>query len=87
MFVSIPIKNGTGASRTSIIDLGRIGTNTCFQHNGNKKEINATQACVRRALCQDINNTFFSKSNAKNISIIYSASSALNKYSTSYFYI
>ena len=47
----MPIKNGTGASRTSIIDLGRIGTNTCFQHKGNKNEINATQAWVRRALC------------------------------------
>lgn len=83
---SIPIKKGTGASNNSVvIFLGKIGIKTCFQHNGNKKEINATVACVNKALCSDISKTFFSNSKAKNISITCSASRALNKYSISCF--
>lgn len=84
-YVSIPIKKGTGASRTSIMLLGRIGTRTCFQHKGNKKEIKATAACVSKALCLDISKTFFSNNKAMKMSITCSASNALNKNSMSYF--
>lgn len=83
--VSIPIKKGKGASRMSVIEIGNIGIKTCFQHKGNKNEISETAAWVRRALCLDIKRTFFSKSRARKMSITYSASSALNKYSTSDF--
>jgi hypothetical protein len=81
--VSIPIRNGTGASSTSVMFLGRIGIKTCFQHNGNRSEISATAAWVNKALCSDISKIFFSSNKAKNISITYSASNALNRYSMS----
>lgn len=38
---SIPIRNGTGASRTSVMFLGKIGISTCFQHKGKRKDIRA----------------------------------------------
>ena len=85
MNVSIPIKNGKGASRTSVIAIGRIGMSTCFQLKGNIKEIRATAACVSKALCSDMSSTFFSKSKARNISMTCSASKALNRYSISAF--
>ena len=40
--VSIPIKNGNGASRTSAIALGNIGINTFFQQRGKRNDIRAT---------------------------------------------
>lgn len=46
----------------------------------------ATAAWVKRALCFEISNTFFSRSSARNISITYSASRALKRYSISDFY-
>jgi hypothetical protein len=86
MKVSIPMRNGTGASNTSIMLLGKMGTSTCFQQSGNKNEMSATEAWVRRALCWEMRRTFFSRSRARKISMTYSASSALNKYSISDFY-
>jgi len=82
---SIPIRKGNGASSTSVILLGNIGMSTCFQHKGNKKEIKATAAWVNSDLCSEISNTFFSNNKAKNMSITYSASKDLKRYSMSIF--
>jgi|LauGreDrversion4_2_1035121.scaffolds.fasta_scaffold58657_2 hypothetical protein len=80
---SAPIKKGTGASRTSIMLLGRIGMSTCFHENGNRNDIKATQACVRRALYLEIIRTFFSAKRARNISTTCSALKDLNRPSIS----
>ena len=84
--VSIPKRKGTGASSTSVIFFGKMGINTCFQHSGNKNEIKAIAACVSKDLCSEIKRTFFSRRSAINISMTYSASKALNRYSMSAFY-
>jgi len=42
--------------------------------------------CVNKALCSEIKRTFFSRRSAINISMTYSASNALNRYSISAFY-
>jgi len=39
----MPIKNGNGASTTSIIVAGKIGIKVCFQTSGKIKLINAIQ--------------------------------------------
>jgi hypothetical protein len=85
MKVSIPIKKGKGASNTSAIALGNIGINTFFQHRGKRNEMSATAEWLRRALCSEMRSTFFSRSRAMNMSMTYSASRALNKYSISDF--
>jgi hypothetical protein len=65
--------------------LGSIGIITCFHEKGKRKDINATLACIKRALYLDIRSTFFSNSNAIKISITCSAFKALNRYSISAF--
>jgi hypothetical protein len=80
---SIPIRNGTGASRTSVMFLGRIGIKTCFQEKGKRKEIRATLAWARRALYFEISKTFFSVKRARNMSMIYSAFKARKRFSIS----
>ena len=38
------MRKGKGASKKVVIEIGRIGINTFFQHRGKRKEINATAA-------------------------------------------
>ena len=60
---SMPIKNGNGASSTSIISAGKIGINVCFQHNGKMKLIKEMHAYVSKLLCRETKSNFLSSIN------------------------
>lgn len=77
----IPIRNGNGASRTSIISQGSIGMSVCFQWKGNMIETKAIADCVSKLLCLDTSKTFLSNRSYTKISITSSTVRHLNRFS------